>query len=133
MSDMAGTRPVLVSVSAEPGERVDRTELDLIAGQLRTELLSLPIDRVELAASDESQPRGKGGVLAAGLLLVKAGPHVVASVVKLLRAWQGRHPDRTLQVEIGGQKLKLTSASEKEAETIIAAWINHLNAGPDEA
>jgi hypothetical protein len=130
MSDASGPPGVIVAVKAEPGGRDDQEELDRLAGQLRTELLSLPVDRVERAPIGEPKPGGKGlDLVAAGSIIVKAAPHVVRSVVNVLRAWQGRHPGRTLEVEVGGQKLKLTSASKDEAETIIAAWVDHLNAG----
>ncbi len=115
-----------LSVDLDPD--ADEDELDRLARSLRAELLELDVDAVERVAAGPA-PDGARAVeaIALGSLVVRLArtSEGLASLVRTMRAWVGVHRDRRVRVELDGDVLELTAASDAERERLIDSWIKH--------
>jgi hypothetical protein len=93
---------------------------------LRTELLELDVDAVEPATRGPA-PEGTRAVeaLAVGALVVRLfrSPESLAALARTVRAWVGSRPDRRVRIELDGDVLELSGASDEERERLVDAWI----------
>jgi hypothetical protein len=109
----------------EAGAGADRLEeLSLL---LRQELLGLDVDSVEPDRSGTA-PEGSRGALAAiaGVLVVSLQPtaQAVGAVIATVRDWMRRSGgNRTVKIEIGGDVLELTGASDTVQQRLVDDWI----------
>jgi hypothetical protein len=109
----------------ETGAAPDRIEL--LAGLLRAELSS--IDDVQVGrATSSNVPEGarSGEVVAAGALVVALGRSGALGVmIDLARRWLARSPSpgRTVKVQVGGDVLELSGASEAVEQQLVAAFV----------
>jgi hypothetical protein len=105
----------------------DAAEIESATTRLRTELLELPVDRVERPLGGDAPAGARvAEVLALGGLLVTLGRNAgtIASVVRGLQGWLARDRNRTVSLEIDGDKLEVTGISSTEQERLIDAWIS---------
>jgi hypothetical protein len=113
-----------LSVDAGPGSDAD--ELERLAGSLRAELLELDVDAVEPATAGPA-PDGTRAIeaLAVGALVVRLvrSPEALAALARTVRAWLGPRSDRRVRIELDGDVLELTGASDAERERLVDAWI----------
>ena len=104
----------------------DAEEIDELTHRLRRRLVDLDVGQVEPAPGEEPPPGAKvGEVLAVGALIVTVAESVggISSIVTTVRSWLSDHPERTVEVEIDGDKIKVTGAGSAEQERIIGAWL----------
>lgn len=112
------------------GDGVDAGELGVLAGRLRDELLDLDVTSVEPVEPDSVPGHAKGLGALAGALAVKLGTlEGLRSVVAAVRGWAAR-TNRTVEVSIGGDQLKLTGVSSRQQEKIVDAWLARHATGP---
>lgn len=101
-------------------------EADEIAGLvsgLRAELLDLDVEAVEPVEDTELPEGAKGPGTLFGTLSVSLGIiDRLQSVVDSLREWTGR-TGRTVEVRLGDDTLRVSSASAAQQERIIEDWI----------
>jgi hypothetical protein len=120
-----------LELSIDAGPNADDEELEQLARSLRAELLQLDVDAVEPAATGPA-PDGARAVeaLMVGALVVRLARESdsLASVVRTIRRWLGGDPDRRVRVELGGDVLELTGASDEERQRIVDAWIERHGA-----
>jgi hypothetical protein len=113
-----------LSVDAGPGS--DAEELERLAGSLRTELLELDVDAVERPTRGPA-PDGTRAIeaLAVGALVVRLvrSPEALAALARTVRTWLGTRPERRVRIELDGDVLELTGASDAERERLVDAWI----------
>src|SRR5262245_56036291 len=116
--------PAELELSLDPGSD-DPEELERLARSLRAELLELDVEAVEPVA--ETAPEGSRAVdaLVVGALLVKLVRNAAAlgAVVRTVRGWLGPHGDRRVRLEIDGDVIELSGASDDERERLVNAWI----------
>jgi Ca2+-binding RTX toxin-like protein len=108
-------RTVAVTIHGQTGEA------DADARQLRTELLQLDVDRVDLAAGADA-PDGAKGVdtgTVSTLVVALAGSPVLVQLVGVLQDWVGRARHRTITVVDGDRKLQLTGGSTADSTRAI--------------
>jgi hypothetical protein len=113
-----------LSVDAGPGS--DTGELERLAGSLRTELLELDVYSVEPATRGPA-PDGTRAIEAVvvGVLVARLArsPEALAAVASTIRSWLRLHPQRRVRIELDGDVLELTGASDKESERLVDSWI----------
>jgi hypothetical protein len=115
---------VLVSLAPEPG--ADAEESELLGRQLRQELRSLDVDRVQPVARGAAPEGAKGDVAAIGewLVTLSASGGVVATLVAAVRDWLGRRgAAHTITLTIDGDSLQLDSASPAERAALIDTFV----------
>ncbi|HEY3005049.1 MAG TPA: hypothetical protein VGJ44_22065 [Kribbellaceae bacterium] len=108
-------------------EGADADRLEGLSLQLRQELLGLDVSSVEPDLSGDA-PEGTRGALAAvaGVLVVSLQPtlQTVGAVVAAVRDWMRRSGgNRTVKIEIGGDVLELTGASDQVQQRVVDDWI----------
>jgi hypothetical protein len=116
-----------------PDNPTEQEELELLSHNLCDELNELDaIEKVSLITKEgEQAPEGSksgGEVAVLGSLLVTLGgslaSNVIPSLANTLQSWVTRQDRHTISLEIGGDKLQLTSVSDKQQEKLIDAWIS---------
>lgn len=120
-------------------DRADDERLEALAAALRRELMALDVDDVAPLSEDEAPPGAKGVDLAAvGVLLVvcKQSVEVVKGIVDAIRGWLTASPaGRTVEITLGSNTLKVTSATAAQQERLIAEFVASLKptaaAAPD--
>ncbi|GHG68588.1 hypothetical protein [Streptomyces griseocarneus] len=117
MSDL-----IALTVQVQPAPDSDLEELADLTGRLRVELLELDVDAVEPArGTAPGQAKGVGALL--GWLAVQLRTaEILHTLVTSLRNW-ARRTDRTVEVSIDGDTLKITGATSEQQEQIIRAWL----------
>jgi hypothetical protein len=117
---MAVERGVVVRVSPASGD--DPGELAELTGRLRLELLDLDVQAVDPVAEGDVPEGAKGLPAIAGWLVVHLGREGLSTVLGQLADWVS-HNDRTVEVTVGGDVLKLGRATREQQDKIIDAWL----------
>lgn len=113
----------------------DDQRLDMLAGYLRDELLQLDVQNVTALRAGEPPPGSRGlEIAAAGALLVSISQSAerLGAVVAAIRRWLTRSDatPRTVRLEIGGDSLELSGASEADQKRLIELFVSrHSVAG----
>jgi hypothetical protein len=108
------------------GTDLDADELDNATSRLRRELLELDVDRVDRVTVGEPPPGVRAVELVAlgSLLVTLVGrTDVLAAVVSTLKGWLARDANRTLKLELDGDKLELSGVSSGEQDRLVEAWL----------
>lgn len=109
----------------ETDPKVEADELARLAVQLRQELLELDIESVEPATAGTPPPGARTGeLLTAGALIVMLlrSPVLFELLIKTVQAWISRGGERSVELEINGDKLKLTGVSRRDQHEVIQ-WV----------
>jgi hypothetical protein len=109
----------------------DAQRLDDVTRALRRELLDLDVDDVKQARESQAPPGTRAvDVATVGVLLVafKESVNVVGALVTLVRSWLGSAPaGRSVELIIGENSLKISSASREQQDRLIIEFVNAVN------
>lgn len=107
----------------------DAEEHAEITTRLRTELLDLDVAAVDWV-DERTAPDGAKGVagLAKALIVRLGEAGALRAVVNAVRSWATR-TNRTVEVSMGGDVLKLTGVTSAQQEKIIDVWLARHAAG----
>lgn len=118
---------MLVHVGLESG---DNEEIDLLTRELRSELLEMDVDSVNLVPA-EAAPQGSKVIdpVLLGVLAVGVGPIVLTKVLEFLHAWAMRREGRVVKIRIQAGP---DSSLEVEVPAImprseVKTWINTVS------
>lgn len=104
----------------------DADALEECAGLLGDEIIELDVDAVESVTAGEAPPGAKGVELAVlGALVVKLArsQKLLGQVVEAVRDWLSRNNAHSVRMEIDGDVLELTGATESERRALVDAWV----------
>jgi hypothetical protein len=119
--DDAAVKDLVLQV--EESDDGDVAELENLTDTLRSALLELDVDAVNLVAWPQDPVGAKGfGTIAGGLLVRLGNSKILRTVINAIRDWAGR-TSRTVEVVIGQDRLKLTGVTSEQQDKIIEAWI----------
>ena len=113
-----------LSVDAGPGAGED--ELERLARSLRAELLELDVDAVEPAAAGPAPDDARAiEALMVGALIVRLArdSESLSALVRTVRGWLGGDEARSVRIELDGDVLELTGASDEERQRLVDVWI----------
>jgi hypothetical protein len=118
-------------------EDADAEHIGVLAVYLRAEFLRLDVEHVELATSGTAPPGSRGSeVSAVGGLLVTMGQAAgsLRTVISTITDWLKRSsdPDRSVCIEIDGDKLTLSHASPADQERLIALFVGRHSGGGEQ-
>ncbi len=114
-------------LNIDTGPETDCEELEQITLQLRKELAELDVGAVDLVRVGEAPDRAKAGdPISWGALLVAltASGGVLTTLINAVQSWLMRHEQRSVTLEIDGDKLDVTGISSEEQQRLIDVWIN---------
>jgi hypothetical protein len=115
--------PGVLELCVSPDSESDLDELADAVGRLRTELLELDVLGVDTKAAMPTPEHAKGLGAVAGALVVRLGSlSGLRAVLEVIRSWAGR-TNRTVEVSLDGDTLKVVGATSAQQEKIIDAWI----------
>jgi hypothetical protein len=101
----------------------DTEELLELTELLRGELLELDVDSVEPVSESSGPDQAKGLAVMAGWLVVQLGSiDRLRALLGAVFAWAAR-TDREVEVNYGGDVLKVSGVTAEQQETIINAWL----------
>jgi hypothetical protein len=114
----------LTSAELDPEYLADLT------GGLRAEILSLPVESVDLAPAGEPPPGAKAGeALAVGALVVSIAPALVESLMAIISSWLTRQPG-DVELVIDGNRFR-GRVSRAERERLVAAYLKRVDPEPE--
>ena len=101
----------------------DTEELLKLSELLRGELLELDLDSVEPIDESSGPDQAKGLAVMAGWLAVQLGSvDRLRALLRAVFAWAAR-THRDVEVNYGGDVLKVSGVTAEQQETIINAWL----------
>ncbi len=106
---------------------LDDEEKERVTRQLRDELLGLDVNSIDFAKSGKATAKAKAGdPVSWGTLLITlaASGGVLTTVIGVIQSWLTRHNQRSMSLEINGNKLEIKGISSKEQKQLINTWIN---------
>lgn len=111
----------------------DAERLAVLTGYLRAELLQLDVEDVRALPAGEPPPGARVfGAATVGALLIALGQSAegLRSVVSVIRHWLGRGEGtgRAVRLELGGDALELSQASEADQERLIELFVRRHTA-----
>ncbi len=119
MSDVAQVVTVRI---AETG--ADSEELAGLADALRGQLLELDVRDVRSVTGEAPEGTRAVGVAEIGTLLVTLGRSgLLGAIVSTLRSWLGARADRSIKIEMDGDTLEITRATQEQQRQLIDAWV----------
>jgi hypothetical protein len=98
-------------------------EHDELTRALREELLELEVESVERPAN--AAPEGTRGAdaVALGTLLVTLGQGALGIVTSAIGRWVARRGDRSVTLELDGDRIELSGVSEEEQRRLIETFV----------
>jgi len=106
-----------------PGQDSDAEELADLGDQLRAELLEFDVASVTPLPAEDAPPGAKGLGEVAGWLVAQFGTlDALRAVISGVRAWAAR-TQRTVEITMDGDTLKLDAATPRQQQEIIDAWL----------
>lgn len=99
----------------------DAQERGELAWELQEDLRRLSIE--DVSGRPLEQPEGaKGSALDwAQLVVTLAGS--LPPLVTAVRAWLGRHPGASITLEVDGDRLTMSDATNRERQELVATWM----------
>jgi hypothetical protein len=122
-----------LEIQLEVDDDLSPYEFDELTAALQRELLQLDVDSVDRVSAGPAPDGSRGVDLAAlGALIVQVGKSapILGQVVDVIQAWAARAPDRTVEVKIGDDTIKLGGLSEPDQRAVIDSWIARHAAPP---
>lgn len=130
--DTQNTSDIIVTIDA--GQEVDADRLDRLTRQLRSELLDLDTESVELVKSEETPAGTKSAdFVTAGALAVTILPTFLPKLIKYLQSWSMRGEERKVNVKttIGDRSIELeyspNTISQEELKELVSTLTDSLS------
>lgn len=118
---------VLLNLSA--GSELDAEEKERVTRQLREELMGLDVDGVDYVKSGKAPAKAKAGDLitwGALLLTFASSGGVLTSLIGVVQSWLTRHNQRSISLEINGNKIDIKDISSEDQKRLIDSWISNV-------
>jgi len=119
--------PIQLKLTIDPTPQTDDEELDRLARQLCQEILDLDVeDAVPLKGGQAPVGSKAGDAITLGALLITtlASGGVIQPLFDLLKTWLTRHGQRSVTLEIDGDKLEVKGVSSQEQKQLIDKWMS---------
>lgn len=114
-------------------QSVETLELD--AWSLQEELLELGVNDVKNVSTGTPPPGARGmDVSSVGQLLIDFvnQPELLSAIVGVVTGWLSRSADRSAELDINGNKIRVDGASSAAQRRLINAWISQVSAESQE-
>jgi hypothetical protein len=113
-----------LTLAIEGAPDSDAEELARLTGQLRSQLLELDVERVDLVRGGQAPPGSKvADPITLGAIIVTLAPTVIQAVIGLVQNWHKDHPVSSVKVTLGDDSLELSNASPEQLEQLAQAFI----------
>lgn len=120
-------KTISVKLSFEVGQDVDIEEKESLTRQLRDELIDLDVEAVDYVSGGKVPARAKAGdpiTWGALLLALAASGGVFTTLISAVQSWLTRNNQRSITLEIDGDRLELQGVSSQEQQRLTDAWLS---------
>ena len=116
---------LLLSIATDP--KTDKQEMEELGRHLRKELLELEVGSVDQVRAENAPNGAKGDAVTLGTLLVTlaASGGVLTTLINTVQSWLTRQERHSVTLEVGGDKLVLTSVSSEQQQQLIDDFVSH--------
>jgi hypothetical protein len=113
-----------MTVHIKPEEEDDKQEIDSLSRSLRDDLSHLDVEEVHLLY-EKPPPDSKAveGAAIGSMIVDFGGGAAIKEVPQTVQAWIQRNENRSIILEIEGDKIDVKGISGKDQQKIIDAWI----------
>jgi hypothetical protein len=118
---------VLVRVDAGPG--ADDAYTAELAQQLRSELVAHDLDPVVPVSTAPAGAKGVGLDIGALVVALAASGGLLTTLLGVLQAWLLRHSGSRIVLEVDGDRVELTGATDEERRRALEAWLARYEVG----
>ncbi len=118
-------REMVITLDPEP--RLDDGDRRELTRRLRSALLDLDVDSVELAAGGPAPEGAKSAdLVSVGELVVVLGAqrYLLRAVVDTTAAWLARQQARGVKLTIDGNTLELSGVPSRELRELVERWLD---------
>jgi hypothetical protein len=129
------TEPYHLKVQLEGDPAATPEELDSATRQLRSELLDLQVESVDLIASQDVPAGAKGAeAITLGTMAITVLPIFIPKIIEFLQSWVARHDGKTIKVksQAGDRSIELEftqkAISQAELKTLLETLTGSLAA-----
>ena len=121
---------VLINVDA--GSGADDAETAALTHRLLDELVEHDLDPVVPSSDAPPGAKGIGSEAGSTILVLAASGGVVTTLLGVLQTWLTRNAGSQIVVEVAGDRLELTGATDEERRRALGVWLaRHEVAGGD--
>lgn len=122
-------KKIQVLLNLNAGSELDAEEKELVTRQLREELMGLDVEGVDFVKSGKAPVKAKAGDLITWgkllLMLVPSGG-VLTTIIGAIQSWLTRHNQRSISLEINGNKIDIKDISSEDQKRLIDSWISTI-------
>ena len=118
-----------ITLSLTLRDDVDAPNLEALTLQLRDEISTLDVERVELPRATDALSGAKGDPLTVGSIVVSlASAGVFTGLMELVKSWALRREGRSISIkaEIEGRKLEMTFSPAEASEQEMARFADKI-------
>jgi hypothetical protein len=108
-------------------DALDPERLEDLAVDLRAEILTTAVGRVDRLVTDPPPPGSRGTdlvELGAVVIQVALDTGLLTGLIQRVRDWRGRRDVRQLEIEIGDARLVLSDVSPEQQQVLIDHFVN---------
>jgi hypothetical protein len=118
------SREILLVIDA--GSQADQSLIERAGRNLRNDLLQLEVERVDVLPMPAAPAGAKGAGLdwTRMLISVAGSGGLLNALLANLQAWVSRDKERSVTIEISGDKLTVQGISLAEQKRLIDAWLD---------
>jgi len=110
-------------VTVDAGAGANAAETAELAERLRDELGAHEYDSMPVEAAAPEGAKGLGVDVGSLLVALAASGGVLTSLIGTLQSWLGRQSGSRLVVEIDGDRIELTGASDEDRQRALDVWL----------
>jgi hypothetical protein len=129
------TEPYHLRLQLEGDQDMTPEELDSITRQLRSELLDLQVENVDLITTQDVPPGAKSAeAITLGTMAITVLPIFVPKIIEFLQSWVTRNDGKTVKVksQAGDRSIEIEfsqkAISQQELKTLLDTLTNSLAA-----
>lgn len=122
-------KKIQVLLNLNAGSELDAEEKERVTRQLREELMRLDVDGVDFVKSGKAPAKAKAGdPITWGKLLLMLVPSggVLTTIISAIQSWLTRHNQRSMSLEINGNKIDIKDISSEDQKRLIDSWISTI-------
>ena len=126
-NDVQSTSNIIVTIDA--GQEVDADRLDRLTRQLRSELLDLDTESVELVTSEEIPAGTKSAeAISVGTIAIAVFPAFLPKVIEHLQSWTTREEQRKIKIktQIGDRSIEVVYSPNTISTKELMGLVNTL-------
>lgn len=119
-------KPMQLLLRIAADSDADANEVEELSRQLRRELLEHDVDVIgQVPATAPAGAKGDPVTLGTLLVTLAASGGVLTTAINTVQSWLTRQERHSVTVEIGGDKLVISSPSSEQEQRLIDDFINH--------